>query len=243
MASMPPNTPPGNQPPGTPPGRPPGPPYGPPQGTPYGAPYGSQPKDYWRYQKEQNKAAWRAQRDMWRAQRDVLRAQSRANRAPSIAGPVVLILVGIIALLVMSGRIAADRFWDFLGSYWPVLLIAIGVIALAEWAIDLRRENPPNRRFGGYIWLVILIIFLGLGASSHHYWGPWQAQFGDDNNDNFNPFREPQHEFDQPAFNTVIPANAQIEIQNPHGDVSVSAGDAADMTVNNHQVAFADKDE
>ena len=53
MASMPP----------PPPGRPPGPPSGPPPNMPpYGVPYGANPRDYWRYQKEQNKAAWRAQR-------------------------------------------------------------------------------------------------------------------------------------------------------------------------------------
>jgi DUF4097 and DUF4098 domain-containing protein YvlB len=237
MASMPPNTPPGN-----PPGRPPGPPYGPPQGTPYGS-YGNNPKDYWRYQKEQNKAAWRAQRDMWRAQRDALRAQYRSNRAPSIAGPVVLILVGIIALLLITGRIQGDLFWDWFGHWWPILLIVLGVVALAEWAIDLRRENPPARRFGGYVWLVVLIIALGAGASSHRYWGNWGDQFHDDNGDNFNPFREPQHELDQPLINTTIPANAQIEIQNPRGDVSIAASDDATMDVKTHQIAYAAKDE
>ena len=44
-------------------------------------------------------------------------------------------------------------------------------------------------------------------------------------------------------LNAAIPANAQIEIQNPHGDVSITAGDASNITVDNHQVAFADKDE
>ncbi len=240
MASMPPNTPPGTPPP---PGRPPGPPYGPPQGAPqYGAPYGN-PKDYWRYQKEQNKAAWRAQRDLWRAQRDALKAQHRAYRAPSVAGPIVLIGVGIVSLLLISGRIQWDPFWDWFGRWWPLMLIGIGAVALAEWAIDLRRENPPARRFGGYVWLVILILLLGAGASSHRFWGPWQAEWGDNDNDQFNPFREPEHDMDQPVFNTPIPANAQIEIQDPRGDVSIAAGDDATMGVKAHQIAFASKEE
>ncbi len=142
MATTPP-PPPGGFRPGPPPGPGPGqPPYG------TGVPYGMNPRDYWRYQKEQNKAAWRAQRDVWRAQRDALRAQNRAMRTPSVAGPVILIVVGIIALLLITGRIDADQFWTWFGHWWPVLLIAIGVVALAEWAIDLRRENPPARRFG-----------------------------------------------------------------------------------------------
>jgi DUF4097 and DUF4098 domain-containing protein YvlB len=234
MASMPP------QPPGTPPGRPPGqPPYGP----PYGQPYGNDPRAYWRFQKEQNKAAWRAQRDAWRAQRDVLRAQSRASRVPSVAGPLVLITIGIIALLMISGRIDAEQFWDWYGHWWPILLIGIGLVALAEWAIDLRRDNPPARRFGGYVGLIVLLVFIGVGSAGwHHFWGPLRAQFGDDNNDFFNSLGEPQHDLDQAVLDTKLPANAQIEIQDPRGDVSISTGDDTSMAVRAHQVAYANSD-
>jgi len=239
MASTPPQPPSGN-PPGRPPGQPPGQPsYGP----PYGVPYGANPRDYWRYQKEQNKAAWRAQRDMWRAQRDAMRAQSRAMRVPSVAGPIILISIGIIALLLISGRIEADQFWAWYGHWWPLLLIGIGLIALAEWAIDLRRENPPARRFGSYFGIIIFLVILGACAGGwHHFWGPLRAQFGDDNDDFFNSLGEPQHDLDQPVLDTKIPANAQIEIQNPRGDVSISAGDDPNVAVRAHQVAFASND-
>jgi len=234
MASTPP------PPPGNPPGRPPGqqPPY-----PPYGVPYGANPRDYWRYQKEQNKAAWRAQRDVWRAQRDAMRAQSRALRVPSVAGPIILISIGVIALLLITGRIEADQFWNWYGHWWPLLLIGIGLVALAEWAIDLRREGPPARRFGGYFGIVVLLVVLGACAGGwHHFWGPLRAQFGDDNDDFFNSLGEPQHDLDQPVLDTKIPANAQIEIQNPRGDISISAGDDANVAVRAHQVAFASSD-
>jgi len=138
-------TPGGNRPPGPPPGWQAGPPpVQQPGQTPYGQiPYGANPRDYWRFQKEQNKAAWRAQRDAWRAQRDLLRAQNRANRASSVVGPVVLITVGIIALLLVTGRLNADQFWTVVEKYWPMLLIGLGLVALAEWAVDLRRETRP----------------------------------------------------------------------------------------------------
>src|SRR5271170_5925798 len=228
-----------------PPGRPPGqPPYGPPYGAQYGAPYGTNPRDYWRYQKEQNKAAWRAQRDMWRAQRDALRAQSRANRAPSVAGPVILITIGILAMLLISGRIDADQFWNWYGHWWPLLLIGIGLIALTEWAIDLRRENPPSRRFGGYFGLILLLIILGTGAAGwHRFWGPLRAQWGDNNGDDFfNALGEPQHDMDQAFRDTKVPNNEQIEIQNPRGDVSISAEDDVNLSVKAHQVAFDSRD-
>ena len=239
MASMPPN-PPGNPPPGRPPS---GPPPGQPQyGSPYAPPYGSQ-RDYWRYQKDQNKAAWRAQRDLWRAQRDAARAQRRAMRVPSVAGPIILITVGIIALLLITGRLNSDQFWSAVEHWWPMLLIALGLIALAEWAIDLRRENPPARHFGGYIWLIVLIVVLGTGGAGwHHWWGPLRAQFGDDGEDFFNSLGQPQHDLDQPVLNTKIPTNAEVEIQNPRGDVSISAGDVGSMDVHAHQVAYASND-
>jgi DUF4097 and DUF4098 domain-containing protein YvlB len=225
---------------GFPPGRPPGPPAGPP---PYGAPYGGDPRNYWRYQKEQNKAAWRAQRDVWRAQKDALRAQSRAMRVPSVAGPIVLISVGIIALLLITGRMDADQFWNWYGHWWPLLLIGIGLVALGEWAIDLRRDNPPARRFGGYFGIIVLLVIVGIcAAGSHRFWGPLRAEFGDNNDDFFNALGEPQHDLDQAVLDTKVPANAQIQIQNPRGDVSISAGDDAGVSVRAHQVAFASSD-
>src|SRR5271165_1407364 len=225
---------------GYPPGRPPGPPPGVP---PYGAPYAGDPRYYWRYQKEQTKAAWRAQRDAMRAQRDVLRAQNRAMRAPSVAGPIVLITVGIIALLMISGRIDGDQFWNWYGHWWPLLLIGIGLVALAEWAIDLRRENPPARHFGGYFGLIIVLAIIGAcAAGAHRFWGPLRAQFGDDNDNFFNALGEPEHDVDQSLLDTKVPANAQIEIQNPRGDVSISAEDKDDVAVSAHQVAYANSD-
>ena len=231
MASMPP----------PPPGRPPGPP--PPNMPPYGAPYGANPKDYWRYQKEQNKAAWRAQRDAWRAQRAVMRAQYRQPRVPSLSGPIILIGVGIVALLLITGHVNADSFWDFVGHWWPLLLIGLGVIALAEWAIDLRKENPPARHYGGYVWLVILVLFLMAGGAGwHHFWGPLRAQMGDDGDNFFNAFGRPQHDLDQSVLDAAIPAGAQIEIQAPRGDVSVTAADQSSIQVKAHAIAYANSD-
>jgi DUF4097 and DUF4098 domain-containing protein YvlB len=206
-------------------------------------PYGANARDYWRFQKDQNRAAWRAQRSAWRAQRDVLRAQRRASRVPSVAGPIILIAVGIIALLLITGHLNSDQFWTVVGKWWPILLIGLGLVALAEWAIDLRRENPPVRTFGGYVWLIVLLIFLGAaGTGWHRYWGPLRAQMGDDDDNFFNAFGEPQHDLDQAVLNTDVPANAQIEIQDPRGDVSITSSDDKKVTVNAHQIAFASSD-
>ena len=133
MSSVPPNMPPGG---GAPP---PIPPY--------------DPKTQWRVYREQQRAAWRAQRDAWRAQRHALKANyagAYGPRVPSVVGPVILVCVGVIALLVVTGHIDSGAFWTWYGQWWPLLLIGAGLALLAEWALDMRRKTPV-RRSGGFI--------------------------------------------------------------------------------------------
>ena len=65
------------------------------------------PKTQWRVYREQQRAAWRAQRDAWKAQRYAWKAGAGGAygpRVPSLVGPILLIIVGIVALLVFSGH-------------------------------------------------------------------------------------------------------------------------------------------
>ena len=70
-----------------------------------------------------------------------------------------------------------------------------------------------------------------------------RAQWGDHGDDFFNMFGLPEHDQDQQVLNAQIPANAAIEIQNPRGDVSITAGDATTIQVQAHEVAYADSDD
>jgi DUF4097 and DUF4098 domain-containing protein YvlB len=226
MSSVPPNMPP-NMPPGG--------------GVP---PY--DPKTQWRVYREQQKAAWRAQRDAWKTQQHVWKASyvgAYGPRVPSVVGPVILIGVGIVALLVVTGHINAGDFWTWYGRWWPLLLIGAGLALLGEWALDMRRETPI-RRGGSFIGILFLLAVLGLGATGwNNFWGPLRAQWGDQGDNFFNAFGLPEHTNDQVALNSQIPANATIEIQNPRGDVSVTAGDQSSIQVQAHEVAFARSDE
>ncbi|MGA2634940.1 MAG: DUF4097 family beta strand repeat-containing protein [Terracidiphilus sp.] len=221
-------------PPSTPPGGPPPPPY-----PPY------DPRTQWRIYREQQRAAWRAQRDAWKAQRYAMKssyANAYGPRVPSMIGPIILIGIGIIALLMLTGHIKAVNFWSWYGHWWPLLLIVAGLGLLAEWAIDLRREKPV-RRGGGFIGILILLAFLGVCAAGwNHARGSFHSMFGDQGDDFFNTFGLPEHNNDQPAQTAQIPANASIEIENPRGDVSITAGDASSIDVEAHQVAYADSD-
>jgi len=228
MSSVPPNMPP-NMPPGG--GRPPIPPY--------------DAKTQWRIHREQQKAAWRAQREAWKAQRHAIKADYvgiYGPRVPSVVGPIILIGIGIVALLLVTGRILASDFWTWYGHWWPLLLIGAGLALLAEWAIDLKREVPV-RRGGSFVGILIVLAIVGFGAAGwNNFLGPLHAQWGEHGDDFFNAFGLPEHDNDHQVLNTDIPSHATIEIQNPRGDISITSGDGLNMEVQAHEVAFANSD-
>lgn len=225
MSSVPPNMPPGG---GAPP---PIPPY--------------DPKAQWRVYREQQHAAWRAQRDAWRAQQHAWKASYGGvygPRVPSVVGPVILVCVGVVALLVVTGRIDSGTFWSWYGQWWPLLLIGAGLALLAEWALDMRRKMPV-RRGSSFIGILIVLAIVGALAAAHnHFWGPngTFGPFGD--NEFFNTWGMPEHDNDQPIDNRQIPANSSIEILIPRGDVSITAGDEPNLEVQAHEVAYANSD-
>jgi DUF4097 and DUF4098 domain-containing protein YvlB len=215
------------------------PPNVPPGGYP---PY--DPKTQWRAYREQQRAAWRAQRDAWRAQKHAWKAGyggPYVPRVPSIVGPLILIAIGIVALLVVTGHIAANSFWTWYAHWWPLLLIGAGLALLGEWTLDTRRQTPV-RRTGSFVGLLILMAFLGLCASGWHHMSPWMWQWNDNNGGLFNTFGLPEHDNDMQAINAAIPANATVNIDNPHGDISIAAGDEPNIEVQAHEEAFADSD-
>ena len=219
-------------PPNMPPNVPPGGPY---------PPYDS--KAQWRAYREQQKAHWRSQRDAWKIQKEAWKAQyGYCPRVPSVVGPVLLIGIGVVAMLITTGHLNGEQFWQWYSHWWPVLMIAAGLGMLGEWFLDARRQVPV-RRSGSFIGIVILLAILGMGATGwNHMRGPWNSWFGDGDGDFFNAFGLPEHDNDHAVYNGQIPANASIDIQNPRGDISITASDGQVLTVNSHEVAFAKQD-
>jgi DUF4097 and DUF4098 domain-containing protein YvlB len=223
MSSVPPNYPPGG---GVPP---PVPPY--------------DPRAQGRYYREQQKAAWRAQREAWKAQRHAWKENYKhiyGPHVPSVVGPVLLIGVGVVAMLVVTGKLDSTIFWTWYSRWWPLLLIAAGLLMLGEWAWDMRRKTPV-RRGGGFVWILIVLAILGVSAAGWHQ--GWGMHFFGDQDDNLGGFFGlPAHETDRPALTETIPANARVEIQNPRGDVSVTAGDQSAIEVQAHELAYSGSD-
>ena len=217
------------------------PPYTPPPGGPQ-----YDPRTQYRMYREQQRAAWRAQREAWKAQRDAMKSGYMGGpyvpRVPSIVGPIILVAIGVIGLLLISGRIEPGTFWQWYGHWWPILLILAGLALLGEWALDMRRATPVHRG-GGFVGILILLAVLGFGAAGwNDFWGPMRANFGDRDDNFFNFVGLPERDQDQALLNVQIPANAVVQIDNPRGDVSVTAGDGSNVQVQGHLVAFANSD-
>ena len=189
--------------------------------------------------------ARRQARDWARAQREQMRAQRRywrhwyGNRRPSVVGPVLLLSIGVIALLLETGHISVSGFWMWYERWWPLLLIAVGLVSLAEYFWDRNDPYAGRRSVGGVVFLIILLAMVGWGANGR-WWRPFSDQF--DNSDDFFSMMGEEHDNDV-QMDEAIGDNASVNIQNPRGDVTVTVSTDGQMHIRAHQVVHSsDKD-
>ncbi len=184
------------------------------------------------------------------SQRDAARAQryyQRSLRRPSMLGPLVLIVVGVIALLVETNQLNPVHLWDWYMRWWPLLLIGVGLLSLGEWWLD-RRHADTGRRWhggshGGLIALIICLAVVGymVGATSHGLHGMHVFGHGVEEDDLFSHLLGQEHNDDR-SLNRQIPAGAPIDIQVPHGDVTVTPSGDDQIHVQAHLVVYAAND-
>ena len=191
------------------------PPY-PPPGQPFGPP---DPKA-WKYQR-------RMMRDQARAQRDQYRYQMRAMRRRSILGPLMVVLIGVVFLLVQTGRLHSERLWDWYGRWWPLLLVLGGIVLLAEWAIDQFLPRDPQQPYlrrsvgGGVVTLIVLLAVGGGLLRGLNHGRDFMAHNFSINPDDIAEFMGSKHESDQ-TLEQALPEAGTLKVDNPHGDVTIS---------------------
>ena len=216
---------------------------------PYPPPY--PPQGDWKYQRrvmrEQAKAQRDISRDQWKAYRDQQRFQARGARSSSILGPILLIAVGVIFLLLRIGRLDYTDVGIWYGRWWPLLLLAGGIVLLAEWIFDRSRpaDHPYANRSrigGGVIFLLFLLCIPGIILSASHGDIHSLAHGFSINDDNMEEFMGDRHESDQP-LDQAFPAGASLSVNNPHGDVYVT-GTSQDgqIHVGVHKQVFTSSD-
>ncbi|HEY6447108.1 MAG TPA: DUF4097 family beta strand repeat-containing protein [Acidobacteriaceae bacterium] len=198
-----------------------------------------------RWQARQMRDAAKAQRDQWkaqaRAQREYYKACWRGARRPSFIGPVILLAIGILALLMETGRLDAVEFWSWYAHWWPMLLIGLGALLLGEYFLDWHSPWVGRRPIGGLVWLVIFMILLGFIAREGHLVGPFAWDFGD-NNDNFWSWMGPEHDNDV-QIDQALPAKPSVSISDPRGDVTITASTDSRMHLRAHQMVHRTSDD
>jgi DUF4097 and DUF4098 domain-containing protein YvlB len=159
----------------------------------------------------------------------------------SLAGPIVLIVIGIFCLLANLGMFAWYQIWNWFGNYWPALLILWGVIKVIEYQSANRAGVPPRGIGAGGVLLIIFLVFMGLTArqTSHVNW---------------QEFRDRMHmEGDVPWWGHTydytdnlqqpFPAGDSLRVNNERGAINVTTSNDNNIHVTIHKRVNADRQE
>jgi DUF4097 and DUF4098 domain-containing protein YvlB len=214
-------------------------------------PPGYDPRGQRRFQRDQFRTQMRAQRDAVRAQRDQVRFQMRGLRRGSVLGPILLIAIGVLFLLMETGRLDHQMFWEWYGHWWPLMLVAGGVVLLAEWTFDQYHmrdpHRPPYRRsFGGGIFLLLLILGTaglidsaghGLPTGHSRLFPGWHVD-----PDSFDELFGDKHESDQTLDLAYLPGGT-MAVVDPRGDVTIDGtSDDGRVHIAVHKQVYAHSD-
>jgi hypothetical protein len=148
-------------------------------------------------------------------------------RPRSVTGPLVLVLIGLIFLLNNLGTNIG--FWTVFSDYWPVMLIVLGVVGLAEVLFYTSRGAvPPPRPLGGagmWIGIAFLIaIFTSAQRGMNIRWfdGPNFTMLG--------------HEREYEINSTEPGAGIErVLVESPRGDVTLHGEESTDFHVTGHK--------
>jgi hypothetical protein len=157
----------------------------------------------------------------------------------SLAGPIVLILIGVFFLLGNMGIIQWHNLGYWFAHYWPALLILWGIIKLIEYQQANRRGYRSPGIGAGGILLVIFLVIAGLSATEAY-------------RVNWEEFRDQMHiEGDVPwwghtytytdELQQAFPAGASLHVNSERGAVNVGTSDDNQMHVTVHKRVNADR--
>jgi len=223
--------------------------YPPPPPSNPGPPnYGQYPPNPTAYNRDVWKAQRKAIKQQARVQRDLARMQMRAMRRRSIVGPLFLLALGIVFLLGQMGRLSYAQAALWYSRWWPLVLVAAGLVLLAEWALDhsLRASDSPYRGRvlgGGVVVLLILLAIAGVGSRASTSALEWKDTHFGSGFPGFDVALGERHDFDDSLSSPIAAGNCLL-IRNPHGDVTVTgSSDDGQVHVTVHKEAFARSDD
>jgi DUF4097 and DUF4098 domain-containing protein YvlB len=164
----------------------------------------------------------------------------RARR--SLAGPIVLIALGIIFLLGNMGLLTWPRLGQWFAHWWPLLIILWGVVKLVEHYQAQREGVRPAGIGVGGVFLLLLVIGCGLAASSASHVN-WHA-LGDQINIGDNDFPVFGNSFTYSHSQAQdLPAGVSLHVVSDRGSVVINPATGAGLRVEVSKKVVADNQE
>jgi len=150
----------------------------------------------------------------------------------SISGPLILISVGLVFLLATMHVVSLHSVWMWFGHYWPVLLIVLGVIKLAEH-YQAQRSGGRSTGVGvGGAFLIVFLIVFGLIATqtSRIDWPTFKGNLGIDDDPDWNWFEGHAYTYDDHLAQD-FPAGGMLRVVDTRGAVNITTSDTSKIEV------------
>ncbi len=165
----------------------------------------------------------------------------RPQRPRSFAGPIVLIIIGVVFLLGNMKVIGWRALAHWYAQYWPVLIIVWGLIKLIEYYAD-RSAGRQTRGVGaGGVVLVIFLVLTGLSftGATRVNWNAFDNEMDVDNG--FMTLFGNSYTFQQ-EVQQEYPANALLRVDSQRGDITINAWEQPQIKVVAHKRIVADNE-
>jgi len=161
-------------------------------------------------------------------------------RRRSLVGPLILIVIGVLFLLRNFGY-SLPLLHNFV-RYWPLLLVLIGLVRLAEFFAARSAGRPAPFMGGGSVFLVIILICVGVGLSAAFH-GRDQINWGSlrdnvDVDDDFMHLFGNEYSFDG-ELTQPMPASGVVRVECDRGNITVNSWDQPQVKVIYHKRVFA----
>jgi hypothetical protein len=155
---------------------------------------------------------------------------SRPQR--SISGPLILITVGFLFLLGTMHVISLQNVWLWFGHYWPVLLIVLGLIKLAEH-YQAQRSGTRSSGLGlGGAFLIVMLVIFGFIATqtSRMDWSGLKNGLHIDDDNDWNWFEGHAYTYDD-HLEQDFPVGGMLRVTDTRGAVNVTTSDSAKIQI------------
>ncbi len=164
----------------------------------------------------------------------------RPSRRYSVVGPLILIAIGLLFLLRNFGFTIA-LFRNFV-KFWPVLLILVGLVRVAEFFASRKARRPMPRMGGVTVFLLLIVIVVGMGLSAVYRsnalgWGPLRDN--EDADEGVMHLFGSDYTYDG-ELSQPFPAGDAVHVSCERGNVTVNKWDQPQVKVVYHKRVVAE---